>query len=107
TMRGRPVSPAGLVIGILDVVSLGPVILPWFLLWWLVPMAAAGTGGIRPLLVWVSAGLSLLVLPNGAAAPDALTLAFLASVVAVALVNAGTTVSAGESLSRLGSRAAA
>jgi hypothetical protein len=57
--------------------------------------------------VWVSAGLSLLVLPNGAAAPDALTLAFLASVVAVALVNAGTTVSAGESLSRLGSRAAA
>jgi alpha-1,6-mannosyltransferase len=107
TRRGRPVSPAGLGIGLLAVVTLGPVIQPWYLLWGMVPLAAAGPGRLRPLLVWVSTGLSLLVLPNGAAAPDALTLAFLASVVAVALVNAGTTVSAGETLSRLGSRAAA
>jgi alpha-1,6-mannosyltransferase len=107
TMRSRRPSPARLGISLLAVVTLGPVIQPWYLLWGMVPLAAAGPGGLRPSLVWVSAGLSLLVLPNGAAAPDALTLAFLASVAAVALVNARTTVSARESVRRLGSRAAA
>jgi hypothetical protein len=40
------------------------------------------------LLVWLSAGLSLLVLPNGGMAADPWVVGFLASVVVVTMVTA-------------------
>jgi hypothetical protein len=70
------------------VVALGPVVQPWYLLWGLVPLAAAGPGRLRSLLVWLSAGLSLLVLPNGGMAADPWVVGFLASVVVVTMVTA-------------------
>jgi hypothetical protein len=88
TGRARWGSMTGLGISLLAVVALGPIVQPWYVLWGLVPLAAAGPGGLRPLLVWISAGLSLLVLPGGGGATDLVTLGFLATVVAVAVVSA-------------------
>jgi alpha-1,6-mannosyltransferase len=88
TGRARWGSITGLGISLLAVVALGPVVQPWYVLWGTVPLAAAGPGGLRPLLVWMSAGLSLLVLPNGGGANDLVTLGFLATVVAVAVMSA-------------------
>jgi hypothetical protein len=86
--RARWGSITSLGVSLLAVVVLAPVFQPWYLLWGMVLMAAAGPGQLRPLLTWTSAGLSLLVLPNGGAATDAVTLGFLATVVAVAVLSA-------------------
>jgi hypothetical protein len=88
TDRRRPASTTGLGMSLLAVVALGPVVQPWYLLWGLVPLAAAGPGRLRSLLVWLSAGLSLLVLPNGGMAADPWVVGFLASVVVVTMVTA-------------------
>jgi alpha-1,6-mannosyltransferase len=87
TGRARWGSITGLGVSLLAVVVLAPIFQPWYLLWGMVPMAAAGPGRLRPLLVWSSAGLSVLVLPNGGAATDVVTLGFLCSVVAVAALS--------------------
>jgi hypothetical protein len=88
TGRARWGSTTGLGISLLAVVALGPVVQPWYILWGTVPLAAAGPGRLRPVLIWISAALPLLVLPNGNAASDPLTLGFLATVVAVAVISA-------------------
>jgi len=88
TGRARWGSTTGLGISLLAVVALGPVVQPWYILWGMVPLAAAGPGRLRPVLIWISAALPLLVLPNGNAASDPVTLGFLATVVAVAVIGA-------------------
>jgi len=75
--RIRRPSAAGIGLSLLALAVLGPVLHPWYLLWGLVPLAAAGAGRLRPLLIWASAGMSLLVLPDGRPAPGVMALAFL------------------------------
>jgi alpha-1,6-mannosyltransferase len=85
--RHRWGSIRGLGISLLAVVALGPVIQPWYVLWGTTMVAAAGPRRLRPLLVWVSAGLAFLVLPNGGGASDVVTLGFLATVAAAAVMS--------------------
>lgn len=77
---GRRRWPATTAIGLtlLVVVALGPAVQPWYLLWGLVPLAAACPGRLRPVLVFISAGLCPLVFPNGSVVPDILAVGFLA-----------------------------
>ena len=67
--------------------ALGPVIQPWYLLWAMVPLAAAGPGRLRPVLIWISAGLCLLVLPNGSSVSGVLILGFMAGTGAVSVMS--------------------
>lgn len=46
-------------------VVLGPVVHPWYLLWGLIPLAAAGSHRIRRIAAVVSAVFVLLVIPGG------------------------------------------
>ena len=82
---GRLRRPAATGIGLtlLVTVALGPAVQPWYLLWGLVPLAAACPERLRPVLVWVSAGLCALVFPNGSVVPDIVAAAFLAVTAAV------------------------
>ncbi len=66
-----------LALSLLAVVVLGPVIQPWYLLWGIVPLAAAGIGRLLPLAVWTSAVLPFLVQPNGSSGADVVLLVFL------------------------------
>jgi hypothetical protein len=80
--RSRPAA-AGIGLTLLAVVALGPAVQPWYLLWALVPLAAACPGGLRPVLVFVSAGLCPLVFPNGSVVPDLVAISFLCVTAAV------------------------
>lgn len=86
---GRLRRPAahGIGVTLLAIVALGPAVQPWYLLWGLVPLAAACPERLRPVLVWVSAGLCALVFPNGSVVPDIVAVAFLG---VTAAVTAGT-----------------
>jgi alpha-1,6-mannosyltransferase len=62
--RIGPVAALGLCLGVLVVA--GPVVHPWYLLWALVPLAAAGRGeAMRRTVAVGSIALVLLVLPGG------------------------------------------
>jgi hypothetical protein len=62
--RIGPVLALGVSLTVL--VLAGPVVHPWYLLWGIVPLAAAATGdGIRRLAAVGSAGMVLLVIPGG------------------------------------------
>ncbi|MEJ7651722.1 MAG: polyprenol phosphomannose-dependent alpha 1,6 mannosyltransferase MptB [Nakamurella sp.] len=68
--RGRlaPVTALGLALG--GFVLLGPVIQPWYLLWAVLPLAAATTDRrFRLFAVWFSAAFALIIMPNGATIP--------------------------------------
>ena len=84
--RRRPAA-AGIGLTLLAVAALGPVMQPWYLLWGMVPLAAAGPGRLRPALLLVSAGVPLLVLPDGGAVPDVVTVAFVAATAVVTVVS--------------------
>ncbi len=84
--RDRYGSLWSLAVSLLVVVLLGPVIQPWYLLWGLVPLAAAGPGRLLGLAVWVSVVLPYMVQPNGSSAADVVLLVFLALTAVVALV---------------------
>jgi hypothetical protein len=73
--RYGPVWALGL--SLIAVVALGPVIQPWYLLWGLVPLAAAGVGRLLPVAVWTSAVMPFLVQPNGSSAADEVLAVFL------------------------------
>jgi len=77
----------GIGLSLLVLAVLGPVLHPWYLLWGLVPLAAAGAGRLRPLLIWASAGMSLLVLPDGRPAPGVMALAFLLGTAVVGIIS--------------------
>jgi hypothetical protein len=62
---------------LLVVVALGPVVLPWYVLWGVVVLAAVGPGAALPALVWSGAGLALILMPDGTSWADAPMLAFL------------------------------
>lgn len=83
TGRHRRSAAASVGLTLLAVVALGPVVQPWYLLWGIVPLAAGCPPWLRPRLVWVSAGLCLLVLPGGAYVPGPLVLGFVAATGAV------------------------
>ncbi|MCU1374144.1 MAG: hypothetical protein JWO68_1430 [Actinomycetia bacterium] len=76
-LRPRLGSGRMLAASMFAVVVLGPVVQPWYLLWGLVLLAAAGSGLLLPVVVWVSAVLPYLVLPDGTSAADVVLLAFL------------------------------
>jgi len=80
--RRRPAA-TGIGLTLLAVVALGPTVQPWYLLWGLVPLAAACPGRLRPVVVFVSAGLCPLVFPNGSVVPDVVAVGFLAVTAAV------------------------
>ncbi|MFI0771078.1 polyprenol phosphomannose-dependent alpha 1,6 mannosyltransferase MptB [Streptomyces sp. NPDC021218] len=72
--RPRPVYALGL--SLIAVAVLGPAIRPWYVLWGLFVIAAAGPGGtVRKAVVAGSGVLTLAVLPNGFA-PDSRQLTF-------------------------------
>ncbi len=75
--RRRQPAATGIGLTLLAVVALGPAVQPWYLLWGLVPLAAACPGRLRPALVWVSVGLCPLVFPNGSVVPDIVAVGFL------------------------------
>jgi hypothetical protein len=58
-------------------VTLGPVVHAWYLLWAFVPLAAVGVG-FMGVIVWVSATVPFLVLPNGSIATDFVLVTYLA-----------------------------
>ena len=74
-------------IGLLAVVVLGPVVQPWYLMWGITMLAAAGTSRWTPVLVWLSAGSSLLTLPSGTSVRDVVLAAFLVVTAAVVALN--------------------
>jgi len=82
----RP-SAAGVGLTLLAVVALGPVIQPWYVLWGMVPLAAAGPGRFRPVLIYISAGLCLLVLPDGRAVTGLVMVGFMAGTGAVSVMS--------------------
>ena len=84
--RHRRPSAVGIGLTLLAVAALGPVIQPWYVLWGLVPLAAVASTRLRPALVWTSAGLCFLVLPNGSAVADVFQVAFLATTAIVFVV---------------------
>ncbi|MBM9466204.1 polyprenol phosphomannose-dependent alpha 1,6 mannosyltransferase MptB [Nakamurella leprariae] len=68
--RGRiePVLGLGLAMG--AVVLLGPVIQPWYLLWAVIPLAAAtAQPRLRKAAVWLSVLFAVIIMPNGATIP--------------------------------------
>lgn len=69
--------PRALGVGFLAVVVLGPVVQPWYLMWGLALLAAAGADRWTPALVWLSVGSSLLTLPSGTTARDPVLAVFL------------------------------
>ncbi|MBI0383025.1 DUF2029 domain-containing protein, partial [Streptomyces albiflaviniger] len=72
--RPRPVYALGL--SLIAVAVLGPAIRPWYVLWGLFVIAAAGPGGtVRKAVVAGSGVLALAVLPNGFA-PDSRQLTY-------------------------------
>jgi alpha-1,6-mannosyltransferase len=69
TFRARLGPVYGLGIVLVAVVAFGPAIRPWYVLWGLVPLAAATEHRrVRGLLAVLCAGLVLVVLPDGFAA---------------------------------------
>jgi alpha-1,6-mannosyltransferase len=81
--RWRRPAATGVGLTLLAVVAFGPAVQPWYLLWGLVPLAAACHGGTRRVIVFVSAGVSPLVYPNGSVVPDIVAVGFLAITAAV------------------------
>ena len=81
--RRRRAAVTGIGLTLLAVVALGPAVQPWYLLWGLVPLAGACPARLRPVLVFVSAGLSPLVFPNGSVVPDIVAVGFLGITAAV------------------------
>ena len=79
--------PRALGVGLLAVVVLGPVVQPWYLMWGITMLAAAGVDRWTPVLVWLSAGSSLLILPSGTSARDVVLAAFLAVTAVVVALN--------------------
>jgi hypothetical protein len=69
--------PRTLGVGLLAVVILGPIVQPWYLMWGITMLAAAGVDRWTPVLVWLSAGSSLLILPSGTSARDFVLAGFL------------------------------
>jgi hypothetical protein len=59
--RWRRPAATGVGLTLLAVVAFGPAVQPWYLLWGLVPLGPACTGGIRRVIGFASAGLSPLV----------------------------------------------
>jgi len=67
------------------VVAFGPIVLPWYALWSVVMLAAAGRRIERGYAILLSVALSIVVWPSGAAMPDILLVAVLIGLSAVAL----------------------
>jgi hypothetical protein len=77
-----------LAVSLVVVVVLGPVIQPWYLLWGLVLLAAAGPGRFLPVAVWTSAVMPFLVQPNGTSAADVVLLVFLVATTVLTVLTA-------------------
>jgi alpha-1,6-mannosyltransferase len=75
-LRHRLGSGRMLAVSMLVVVALGPVVQPWYPLWGLVLLAATGPGRALPVLVWVSAVLPFLALPDGTSPNDVVLFLF-------------------------------
>lgn len=92
--QGKAEPMAGLGIGLGAVVLLGPAVHPWYLLWAVIPLAAAATtANYRVLAVAGSAVLAVVVAPTGAGflfrawvLPAAIVAGLLALLVPLALV---------------------
>lgn len=83
--RGRPLYALGLILT--GLVLLGPVVHPWYLLWGLVPLAAAtGEERIRVAAAWGSLGLVVYPMPWGEGFTPDLPLAGIGVAVAFALL---------------------
>lgn len=84
--RLGPVYALGL--ALTAVVLLGPAVRPWYVLWGLVPIAAAAPEGrMRRYAPWACAGIAVVVLPHGfAPQPAEVGLAMLGVALAAALV---------------------
>ncbi|HEY3702684.1 MAG TPA: polyprenol phosphomannose-dependent alpha 1,6 mannosyltransferase MptB [Acidimicrobiales bacterium] len=85
--RDRYGSLWSLAVSLLVLVVLGPVIQPWYLLWGLVLLAAAGPGRLLALAVWISVVLPYMVQPNGSSAADIVLLVFLALTAVVGVLS--------------------
>jgi hypothetical protein len=83
SLRNRFGTTRVLALSLLAVVLLGPVVQPWYLLWAIVLLGAAGPGRLRPAVIWLSATLPFLVLPNGSVAADPILAVFLVMTSAV------------------------
>jgi hypothetical protein len=57
------------------VVALGPIVLPWYVLWGLVILAAVGRRIERGFAIFASVVLSIVVQPSGSSMPDVVLMA--------------------------------
>jgi alpha-1,6-mannosyltransferase len=57
------------------IVALGPIVLPWYALWGLIVLAAAGNRVERGYAVFASVVLSIVVQPSGSSMPDVVLMA--------------------------------
>jgi alpha-1,6-mannosyltransferase len=66
-LRKHRTNPAmGVGLGLTAVLALGPVVHPWYLLWAIVPLAAAATTEkVQRLVIFFSLGMTALVFPGG------------------------------------------
>ena len=68
------------------VVALGPIVLPWYALWGIVVLAAAGRRIERGYAIFASVVLLLVVQPSGSAMPDLVLMAAVVALTGLALV---------------------
>jgi hypothetical protein len=67
------------------IVALGPIVLPWYVLWGLVPLAAVGRRIERGFLIFASVVLSIVVQPSGSSMPDVVLMGAVVALTVVAL----------------------
>ncbi|GFJ88030.1 polyprenol phosphomannose-dependent alpha 1,6 mannosyltransferase MptB [Phytohabitans rumicis] len=88
-LRRRELGPVYAVgLGLGAIVLFGPALRPWYLLWGLVPLAAAAPDGrVRQVAAAACAGLAVVVLPSGfAPGAEQVAQALLGATVAIALL---------------------
>ena len=67
------------------IVALGPIVLPWYALWGMIVLAAAGRRIERGFAIFASVVLLLVVQPSGSAMPDVVLMCVVVVLSAVAL----------------------
>ena len=67
------------------VVALGPIVLPWYVLWGLIVLAAVGRRIERGFAIFASVVLSVVVQPSGSSMPDWVLMAAVVSLTVLAL----------------------
>ena len=56
-------------------VAMGPIVLPWYVLWGIIPLAAVGRRIERGFAIFASVVLSIVVQPSGSSMPDVVLMA--------------------------------